>query len=85
MSSHVRFVMDEVALGYVSSEYYGFPCQFSFHQMLHTHLPSGAGTIGQLVTDMPSELFAIHNQNYQVKGNKMNRARSMQRGEEECM
>jgi hypothetical protein len=26
----------------------GFPCQFSFHRLLHTHhLSSGAGTIGQ--------------------------------------
>jgi hypothetical protein len=32
----------------------GFPCQLSFHQMLHTHLSSGAGTIGQLVADVPS-------------------------------
>jgi hypothetical protein len=38
-----------VELGQVFSEYFGFPYQFSFHQMSHTHLPSGAGTIGQLV------------------------------------
>jgi hypothetical protein len=25
------FVMDKVALGQVSSEYFGFPCQSSFH------------------------------------------------------
>jgi hypothetical protein len=38
-----------VALGQVFSEYFGFPCQFSFHQLLHNHphLSSGAGTIGQ--------------------------------------
>jgi hypothetical protein len=31
------------------SEYFGFPCQSSFHQLLHNHphLSSGAGTIGQ--------------------------------------
>jgi hypothetical protein len=25
------FVVDKVALGQVFSEYFGFPCQFSFH------------------------------------------------------
>jgi hypothetical protein len=41
--------MDNVALGQVFSEYFGFPCQSSFHQLLHNHhhLSSGAGTIGQ--------------------------------------
>jgi hypothetical protein len=43
----VGFVVDKVALGQVSSEYFGFPCQSSFHQLLHSHLSSGAGTIGQ--------------------------------------
>jgi hypothetical protein len=28
------FVVDEVALGQVFSEYFGFPCQSSFHQLL---------------------------------------------------
>jgi hypothetical protein len=55
-SGHVRFVVDKVALGQVYSEYFGFPCQFSFHQLLHTNLSSGAGTIGQLVADIPSGL-----------------------------
>jgi hypothetical protein len=45
----VGFVVGKVALGQVFSEYFGFPCQFSFHQLLHTHhhLSSGAGTVGQ--------------------------------------
>jgi hypothetical protein len=54
--------MDKVALGQVFSEYFGFPCQLSFHRLLqihhhhnrHHHLVAGAGTIGQLVTDVPS-------------------------------
>jgi hypothetical protein len=29
----VGFVLDKVALGHVFSEYFGFPCQLSFHQM----------------------------------------------------
>jgi hypothetical protein len=41
----------------VCSEYFGFPCQFSFHRLLHIHLLSfGAGTIDKLVADVPSEL-----------------------------
>jgi hypothetical protein len=45
----------KVALGQVFAEYFGFPCQFSFHKLLHTHhLSSGAGTICQLVADVPS-------------------------------
>jgi hypothetical protein len=41
--------MDKVTLGRVFSEYFGFPYQSSFHQLLHNHphLSSGAGTIGQ--------------------------------------
>jgi hypothetical protein len=30
-------VVDKVALGQVSSENFGFPCQSSFHQILHHH------------------------------------------------
>jgi hypothetical protein len=42
-SANVRFVVDKVALGQVFSEYFGFPCQSSFHQLVHNqnHLPSG--------------------------------------------
>jgi hypothetical protein len=48
-SGQVGFVVDKVARGQVFSEYFGFPCQSSFHQLLHNHPPlsSGAGTIGQ--------------------------------------
>jgi hypothetical protein len=54
---HVGFVLDKVALGQVFSVYFAFHCQFSFHRLLHTHHPtSGAGTIGQLVTDAPNGL-----------------------------
>jgi hypothetical protein len=31
------------------SECFSFPCQFSFHRLLHTHhLSTGAGTVGQM-------------------------------------
>jgi hypothetical protein len=45
----VGFVVDKVALGQVFSEHFGFPCQSSFHQLLHNHphLSSGAGTTDQ--------------------------------------
>jgi hypothetical protein len=33
----VGFVVDKMALGQVFSEYFGFPCQSSFHQLLHNH------------------------------------------------
>jgi hypothetical protein len=48
-SCHVRFMVDKVALVRDFSEYFGFPCQSSFHQLLHNHphISSGAGTIGQ--------------------------------------
>jgi hypothetical protein len=52
----VGFVVDKVALGQVFSEYFGFPCQLAFHQMLHTHLSSEAGTISQLVVYVSSGL-----------------------------
>jgi hypothetical protein len=34
----------------------GFPCQFSFHHVLRTHLSSRASTIGQLFANVPSGL-----------------------------
>jgi hypothetical protein len=34
-SGHMGFVVKKVALGQVSSEYFGFPFQLPFHQMLH--------------------------------------------------
>jgi hypothetical protein len=56
-SAYVGFVVDKVALRQVFSECFGFPCQFSFHRLLHTHrLSSGAGTIGQTVAYVPSGL-----------------------------
>jgi hypothetical protein len=36
-SGHLEFVVEKVALGQVFSEYFGFPCQSSFHQLLHNH------------------------------------------------
>jgi hypothetical protein len=56
-SSHVGFVVEKTVLRQVSFEYFGFPCQFLFHQMLHTHhLPSEAGTVGQLMIVVTSGL-----------------------------
>jgi hypothetical protein len=33
----VGFAVDKVALGQVFSEYFGFPWQYSFHQLLHNY------------------------------------------------
>jgi hypothetical protein len=55
-SNQVGFVVNKVALGQVFSEFFGFPCQFPFRQMLHTHLSSGASTIGQFVANVLSRL-----------------------------
>jgi hypothetical protein len=36
-SGHVGFVVDKVALGQVFSVYFDFPCQSSFHKIVHPH------------------------------------------------
>jgi hypothetical protein len=56
-TGHVGFVVDKVEMEQVFSKYFSFLFQLSFHQMLHTHLSSGAGTIGQLVANIPSGLI----------------------------
>jgi hypothetical protein len=38
-SGHARYVVDEVALGWVFSKYFGFLCQFSFHKLLIINHP----------------------------------------------
>jgi hypothetical protein len=56
-SGHVGFVVDKVALGQVFSDYFSSPCQLSFHRLLHIHhLSSGAGTISQLLAEVPRGL-----------------------------
>jgi hypothetical protein len=34
-AEHLGFLVNKVTLGEVSSEYFGFPCQLSFHKYLH--------------------------------------------------
>jgi hypothetical protein len=65
----VGFVVGKVELGQVFSEYFGFPYQFLFHQLfhIHHHLSSGAGTISQLVADVPSGLSRIPPQEIKKK------------------
>jgi hypothetical protein len=68
-SSHVGFVVDKVGLRQVFSEFFCFPCQFSFHRLLHTHqLSSGAGTISQLLADVLSGLSLTTPQEKTKKG-----------------
>jgi hypothetical protein len=40
-SGHVGFVMEKMAVGLIFFEYLGFPCQSSFHQILHPHNQPG--------------------------------------------
>jgi hypothetical protein len=49
VTGQVGFVVDKVVLWQFFSEYFGFPYQSSFHQLLHNHphLSFGAGTLGQ--------------------------------------
>jgi hypothetical protein len=48
---------------------FGFPCQFSFHRLLHTHhhLSFGAGTTDQIVADIPNELSFTHSKKLKKK------------------
>jgi hypothetical protein len=66
------FVIDKVALGQFFSEYFGFPCQFSFHRLFYNHLrlSSGAGTAGQIVADVPSGLSLTPPQETKKKLNR---------------
>jgi hypothetical protein len=46
-----------------------FPCQFSFHRLLHRHhhLSSGSGKTGQIVADVPTGLGLTANQKMKKK------------------
>jgi hypothetical protein len=60
MSSHMGFVVDEVTLRQVFSEYLGFPCQLTVYQMLHTHLSYGTCKIGQLLATYQVNSASLH-------------------------
>jgi hypothetical protein len=64
-------MVDKVALSQIFSEYFGFPCQFLVHRLVHIHhhLSPGAGTIGQLVADVPSVLSLTPRQGNKKKLN----------------
>jgi hypothetical protein len=49
-------IFGKQAQGQVCSEYFSFPCQFSFHRLLHFHHPlsSGVGTEGQTAAAVSS-------------------------------
>jgi hypothetical protein len=48
--------MDKVVLGQVSTKHFDLPCQFTFHQILHTQLTFVVGITGQLVANASNEL-----------------------------
>jgi hypothetical protein len=51
------FVVDKVALGQVFFEYFGFPCQSSFHQLLQK---SSSSIIWGLYNTPESRYIIIH-------------------------
>jgi hypothetical protein len=57
----MEFVVDKVALGQVFYEYFGFPCQSSFHQIIHHHNHPGQVQICHSVADVPSGLSSTPN------------------------
>jgi hypothetical protein len=57
------FAVNKVTLGQIFFEYFGFlgfPIQ-SFYRLIHTHLSSGAGTLGQIVTTRKEYSVSPHN------------------------
>jgi hypothetical protein len=62
------FVVDKVAMGHVFSEYFGFPCQLSFHRLLHIHhLLLVVGKIGQVMAEVPSRLSLTPSQETKIE------------------
>jgi hypothetical protein len=45
-SGYVGFMVDIVAMGPIFSEYFGFLCQFSSHQLFYAYLSPVAGRVG---------------------------------------
>jgi hypothetical protein len=74
-SGHVGFLVYKGTLGRVSSEYFGFPCQFKFHRILHTDPSTGAGTICQLLADVPSGLSLTSTKNNYPERSKVSQGR----------
>jgi hypothetical protein len=58
-----------------------FPCQFSFHRLLHIHhLSTWAGRIRQLAADVPSGLSLTPPQETKKKTNLLNQVKSKYKG-----
>jgi hypothetical protein len=55
---NVVFVVDKVTLEQILSEYFGSPA--NFHSTDCSKLSSGGGTVGQLVSDLPSGSVSPH-------------------------
>jgi hypothetical protein len=51
----VGFVVDKVTVGQIFSEYFSFSCQ-KFHRLVHIYPHPGAGTISEIVADVPRGL-----------------------------
>jgi hypothetical protein len=51
------FVVDKLAMGHVISEYLGFSCQSSFHQLLHIYYSITATTLYNLPQSQSQSYF----------------------------
>jgi hypothetical protein len=65
-SDHVGIVIGKATLGQSFSEYFRFPCQFSFHRLLHTHRhqglvqwPVGSGQRCKISAKMLKSVFLL--------------------------
>jgi hypothetical protein len=63
----VGFVVDKVVLGQVFSKYFGFPCQSSFHQILHHHNHPGQGRVEPVWSQPPT----MRKKKLETKGRKV--------------
>jgi hypothetical protein len=67
-------VVDKVALGQAFSEYFGFPCQSSFHQLLHNRHDLSSGLVQQVSSGRSTKWTQSHttNNNNNNKNNNNN-------------
>jgi hypothetical protein len=63
------FVMDKSALGQVFSENFGFPCQSTFHLLLHNHLHYHPRLAQLARSGCSANSFTIQNLKNKIKKN----------------
>jgi hypothetical protein len=66
---YVVFQVDKAALGQVFSEYFGFPCQASYHQFLHHHNHPGLAQQAYWWPQCRTDPVGLHPPLHQFKEN----------------